>query len=214
MKTVIINYGSGNIRSVAKSFARVSNSTTRSRILVTSSPKQILNADSLVMPGVGAFPHCHESLMKIEGLSQAIKQRVLNDGVPFLGICVGFQMLATESQEHNKTTAGFNWIKGNVKKLPSNNGKYKVPHMGWNSLILDKPHPLFHNIANGEHMYFVHSYHLELEDAKQEIAYVRYSEKITAAVSQENISGTQFHPEKSQASGLKFIANFLNWNPS
>ena len=214
MKTVILDYGSGNLHSAAKSFQRMADELNAGEISVSSDPAEVRAADRIVLPGVGAFADCRAGLDSYAGLYEAMSDRVLNDGVPFFGICVGMQMLATLGREHGLETRGFDWIKGEVVNIAPANPDLKVPHMGWNELALLTPeHALFDGINSGDHAYFVHSYHLRVDDPADLLAQVDYGGRITAAVGRGNIFGSQFHPEKSQKTGLRIIGNFLKWNP-
>jgi glutamine amidotransferase len=211
--TVIVDYNSGNLHSAQKSFERMARELDAGDIVVSSRPELIEKADRIVLPGVGEFADCRQGLASFDGLFEAVEQAVLKRGVPFLGICVGMQMMATRGLEHDQNTAGFGWIRGDVVKLKPNNPSLKIPHMGWNELIFDAPHPLFDGIADGAHAYFVHSYHLAAKEPSQCLARCDYGGDITAIVGRDNIIGTQFHPEKSQSTGLRLIGNFLRWNP-
>jgi len=164
-----------------------------------------------VLPGVGAFADCKHELNSIMGLYEAIEAHI-KTGKPFMGICVGMQMMATCGHEHGYHE-GFNWIQGDVKLMEPNDKNLKIPHMGWNNLNIINSHPVFDNINENDHVYFVHSYHFEVENNNNLLASVDYGGKITAAIAHENIIGTQFHPEKSQSVGLQVIKNFLQWNP-
>ena len=211
----IIDYGSGNLRSAAKAFER-SVRALRSdiEVAVTADPEFVRRADRIVLPGVGAFEDCMNGLMSVRGMRQAMDERVLKDAVPFLGICVGMQLMATEGHEKG-TYAGLNWIMGPVVRLEPRGG-LKVPHMGWNTLRVTHPHPLLANIPDGDdglHAYFVHSYHLAPSDDRQLFAVADYGQQVTACVGRDNMFGTQFHPEKSQTLGLAIIRNFLTWSP-
>ena len=180
-------------------------------ISVSNKPEDVVNADRVVLPGVGAFADCKHELSSIMGLYEAIEAHV-KTGKPFMGICVGMQMMATCGHEHGYHE-GFNWIQGDVKIMEPNDKNLKIPHMGWNNLNILNSHPVFNNINENDHVYFVHSYHFEVENNNNLLANVDYGGKITAAVAHENIIGTQFHPEKSQSVGLQIIKNFLQWNP-
>lgn len=209
MKTVIIDYGSGNLRSAEKSTVRAAEGLDM-EVSVTSSPDEVLNADRVILPGVGAFADCMAGLTSLSGMRNALEEVVIEKGRPFLGICVGMQLLADTGVEHG-TTAGLGWVNGSVEEIDA--GPLKVPHMGWNDLIIDQPHPLFDGINTGDHAYFVHSYHFNASNKKNILAHVDYGGYIGAAVGRDNIVGTQFHPEKSQAVGLRLIENFLKWSP-
>jgi len=213
MTTLIVDYDSGNLHSVAKSFERMANETGAGAVLVSSDPAEISRASRIVLPGVGAFADCRAGLAARAGLFEAIAARVLNGGVPFLGICVGMQMLADWGREHGVETKGFGWIGGEVVEITPDDPALKVPHMGWNDLIIDHPHPVLAGIHTGDHAYFVHSYHLAARNPDQVLAHVNYAGRVAAAVGHDNIFGTQFHPEKSQKTGLQLIANFLSWAP-
>ncbi|RMF41343.1 MAG: imidazole glycerol phosphate synthase subunit HisH [Alphaproteobacteria bacterium] len=212
MSTVIVDYGSGNLRSAEKSFQRMAAETGRGGpVVVTAEPEEVRRATRIVLPGVGAFRDCRDGLMAVPGLFAAIEERV-KAGVPFLGICVGMQLMATRGLEHGETP-GFGWIPGDVVRLTPNDPELKIPHMGWNELMVDADHPVLAGIAPGAHAYFVHSYHLRLRDPAHRLAHVAYGGMVTAAVGRDNMVGTQFHPEKSQKTGLRLIGNFLNWCP-
>ncbi|MBT7559838.1 MAG: imidazole glycerol phosphate synthase subunit HisH [Rhodobacterales bacterium] len=211
MTTVIIDYNSGNLRSAEKSFQLMSEELNLGKVKVSNKPEDVVNADRVVLPGVGAFADCKHELSSIMGLYEAIEAYV-KTGKPFMGICVGMQMMATCGHEHGYHE-GFNWIKGDVKIMEPNDKNLKIPHMGWNNLNILNSHPVFNNINENDHVYFVHSYHFEVENNNNLLANVDYGGKITAAVAHENIIGTQFHPEKSQSVGLQIIKNFLQWNP-
>lgn len=213
MSTVIVDYASGNLHSALKSFQRMADETGRGGpVAVSSDPEAIRRADRIVLPGVGAFADCRAGLLAIPGLFEAIEERATRGGVPFLGICVGQQMLASVGREHGDTP-GFGWIPGEVVRLAPADPGLKVPHMGWNALEFLAPHPLLAGIASGEHAYFVHSYHLVPADPAHLLARADHGGPVTAAVGRDNLFGTQFHPEKSQATGLRLIANFLAWQP-
>lgn len=211
MITAIVDYKSGNLRSAEKSFQRMASEVNGGNIVVTGDPDTVRKADRVVLPGVGAFADCRRELGAIDGLFGAIEEKV-KAGAPFMGICVGMQMMASVGLEHG-THEGFGWIPGQVERLIPNDAALKIPHMGWNSLTKTPDHPVFHGIAAGDHVYFVHSYHLVPETPSDLLAEVDYGGSITAAVGRDNIVGTQFHPEKSQKTGLQLIGNFLKWNP-
>ena len=211
MKTVIVDYNSGNLRSAEKSFQHMANAHNRAQIIVSADPQEVRKADRLVLPGVGAFADCKRELCAVDGLMEAINSFVVA-GRPFLGVCVGMQMLATRGLEHGESM-GFDWISGDVVGIEPKGADLKIPHMGWNALYDLSDHPLWRSIGAGEHMYFVHSYHLMPDDPSDCAARVDHGQPLTAAVARDNIFGTQFHPEKSQTAGLQLIANFLNWRP-
>jgi glutamine amidotransferase len=210
--TAILDYGSGNLRSAAKAFERMAVETgAGGPIRVTADPEVVARADRIVLPGVGAFADCRRGLMAIDGLFEAIERRVIAEGAPFLGICVGMQMMAAWGREHGEDTPGFGWIPGEVVRIAPNDPALKIPHMGWNALEIVRPHPLFDGIYSGDHAYFVHSYHLVAQREDQVLARVDHGGPVTAVVGRDNLIGTQFHPEKSQKTGLQLIANFLSW---
>ncbi|MCB1508623.1 MAG: imidazole glycerol phosphate synthase subunit HisH [Hyphomicrobiaceae bacterium] len=214
---VIIDYGSGNLRSAEKAFLRAAREAGLERkIAVTADPDAVARADRIVLPGVGAFADCRAGIAAVDGLVEALEQRVRGDGVPFLGICVGMQLMATRGLEHGKTP-GFGWIDGEVVAIEPGDPALKIPHMGWNTLEVARPHPLLEGIETGPeglHAYFVHSYHFSARNEADVVARSGYGGPVTAMVARDNMVGTQFHPEKSQALGLRFIANFLSWAPS
>ena len=209
----IIDYGSGNLRSAANAFERaVRESATDVEIVVTDDPERVRKADRIVLPGVGAFADCRAGLDAVTGMVDVLEERVTRRGVPFLGICVGMQLMAEEGRE-KAVTRGLGWIPGAVVRIEPK-GDLKVPHMGWNTLTFHKPHPLLAGIPDGEdglHAYFVHSYHLATDSADTLIASADYGQKLSAIVGRDNMLGTQFHPEKSQTLGLTLIVNFLRW---
>ncbi len=211
----IIDYGSGNLRSAAKAFERSARALRAdTEINVTNDPDVVRRAERIVLPGVGAFADCMAGLTAVKGMLQVLDERVIKAGVPFLGICVGMQLMATEGHEKG-VWPGLNWILGPVVRLEPRGG-LKVPHMGWNTLRITNPHPLLANIPDGEaglHAYFVHSYHLAPTDDRQLFATAEYGQAVTACVGRDNMFGTQFHPEKSQTLGLALIENFLEWAP-
>ena len=212
MLTALIDYDSGNLHSAQKAFERMAREIGHGTIVVTSEPDVVARADRIVLPGDGAFPACRDALFAYEGLGEAIIEAVEEKGRPFLGICVGMQMLATVGHEYRETP-GFGWIGGEISRIEPSDPSMKVPHMGWNDLVIDHPHPVLDGLKTGDHAYFVHSYHMVVRDPAERLAHVDYGGNITAIVGRDNIVGTQFHPEKSQATGLRLIANFLNWKP-
>ncbi|TQS73215.1 imidazole glycerol phosphate synthase subunit HisH [Rhodobacteraceae bacterium] len=209
--TVLVDYDSGNLHSAQKAFERMAHEAGSGTIVVTSEPDVVARADRIVLPGDGAFASCHAALHRYTGLFDAISEGV-QAGKPFMGICIGMQMLATRGLEFGET-AGFGWIPGEVVKITPDNPDLKVPHMGWNDLVIDHPHPVFDGVETGDHAYFVHSYHFKVSNPAHRLAHVDYAAPVTAIVGRDNIIGTQFHPEKSQATGLRIIANFLGWKP-
>lgn len=211
MATVIVDYGSGNLRSAEKSFQRVAGDAAD--IVVTSDADAIARADRIVLPGVGAFADCRAGLANCAGLPEALEEAVRVRAVPFLGICVGMQMMASIGREHGQNTAGFDWIAGEVVKISPGDPALKVPHMGWNALTDLAPHPVLAGINDGAHAYFVHSYHVRTEDAGHVLGRVDHGGPIAAVIGRDTMVGTQFHPEKSQQTGLRIIENFLRWAP-
>ncbi|WP_340301195.1 imidazole glycerol phosphate synthase subunit HisH [Roseobacter sp. HKCCD5988] len=212
MTTVLIDYDSGNLHSAEKAFQRMARETGQGMVRVSNRPEDVATASRIVLPGDGAFPACRRGLAAIDGLEEAIVEAVTKRAIPFLGICVGMQMLANEGHEY-ETVTGFGWVAGDVRKIAPNDPALKVPHMGWNDLVIDQPHPVLEGIATGAHAYFVHSYHMEMRDPAHRLAHCDYGGDVTAIVGHANVIGTQFHPEKSQEAGLRLIANFLNWAP-
>ena len=208
----LIDYESGNLHSAQKAFERMAAETTGAKVVVTNDPEVVAKADHLVLPGDGAFPACRRALAAVPGMDEAIHQAVKVNGRPFLGICVGMQMLATTGHEY-ETVAGLGWIGGEVIKITPADPALKVPHMGWNDLVIDNPHPVLDGIATGDHAYFVHSWHMAVTDPAERLAHVDYAGDVTAIVGRDTYLGTQFHPEKSQKTGLRLIANFLTWRP-
>ena len=212
MLTVLVDYDSGNLHSAQKAFQRMAQETNAGDILVSSRPEDVARADRIVLPGDGAFPACRAALGNFGGLFEAISDAVTHKAKPFLGICVGMQMMASWGREYTDT-AGLDWIKGDVVKITPSDAALKVPHMGWNDLVIDRPHPVLAGITTGDHAYFVHSYHFRVDSPDERLAHVDYGFDITAIIGRENMVGTQFHPEKSQTAGLRLIANFLAWKP-
>lgn len=212
MSVVIVDYGSGNLRSAAKAFERMRDELgLRAAIAVTSDPDAVARAERLVLPGVGAFGDCRAGLDAVDGLVPAMREAVEARGVPFLGICVGMQLMASQGLEHG-THEGFGWIPGTVEALAPADPLLKIPHMGWNSLAVTGDHPVLRALP-AAHAYFVHSYALRAETAAHVLASVDYGGPVTAVVGRDNLMGTQFHPEKSQSLGLALIGNFLRWSP-
>jgi len=213
MKVVIIDYGSGNLRSVAKSFERAAvGSGVDADILVTGDPDEIAKADRLVLPGVGAFKACKAGLERVVGLQEALSHTVVQKARPFFGICVGMQLMSDVGHEFGDTS-GLGWVNGDVVPLVPQDKNLKIPHMGWNNLQMVGEHELFAGIDRTAHAYFVHSFQFLPKKHDHVWAEVDYGGPVTAAVGRDNMFGTQFHPEKSQALGLHVIANFLKWKP-
>jgi len=216
MSVAIIDYGSGNLHSAAKAFERAArDSGSNARIEVTADPGHVRQAERIVLPGVGAFRDCRDGLQAVPGMWETLDEEVIRRGKPFFGICVGMQLMATRGLEHVETK-GFGWIAGDVKVIEPKDPSFKIPHMGWNTLDVATPHALFDDIAlgpQGLHAYFVHSYHMALAGTAPLIATADYGGAVTAFIARDNMAGSQFHPEKSQALGLALIANFLKWRP-
>lgn len=212
MLTVLVDYDSGNLHSASKAFQRMADETGAGQVLISSSPEDVARADRIVLPGDGAFPACRRALSEQTGLFEAIDEAVTARAVPFLGICVGMQMLATWGREY-QDTRGFNWIGGEVNRITPRDPGLKIPHMGWNDLVIEQPHPVLAGISTGDHAYFVHSFAMQVTNPAERLAHVDYAGDVTAIVGRDNIIGAQFHPEKSQATGLRLIANFLAWKP-
>ncbi|MDB5741563.1 MAG: Imidazole glycerol phosphate synthase subunit HisH [Alphaproteobacteria bacterium] len=208
--TALIDYGSGNLASAAKALARAANG--KSDIVTTADPQVVLDAERIVLPGVGAFADCMRGLNAVPGMVEALREKVLKEGAPFLGICVGMQLLATVGVEFGHH-AGLGWIAGEVVKITPDDKSLKIPHMGWNEIRKAQSHPLLEGIPDKAHAYFVHSFQLKPVLPDDLIATTDYGGPLTAMVGNENIAGTQFHPEKSQAIGIKLLENFLNWRP-
>jgi glutamine amidotransferase len=211
MLTAIIDYSSGNLHSARKAFEKISVVNKLGSVVVTSNPKVISSADRLVLPGDGAFPSCKSELMSSEAY-EAMIYNVVERSKPFLGICVGMQLMAMKGYEYQQTE-GLGWIDGEVHKINPEDKSLKIPHMGWNTLNIENDHPIFNGIQNGDHVYFVHSFQMMIKKKEQRLAYTDYGTDITAVVGRENILGLQFHPEKSGHIGLKMIENFLSWSP-
>ena len=216
MHVAIIDYGSGNLHSAAKAFERAAREQgSRLAIKVTAEPEEVAAAARIVLPGVGAFADCRQGLVRIQGMIEALEEAVLTRAKPFLGICVGLQLMAARGLEHG-VTEGLGWIDGEVRAIEPADPSLKIPHMGWNTLQLAREHALFAGIPTGEqglNAYFVHSYHFVPADAAALVAATDYGGPITAFIAKDNMAGSQFHPEKSQTLGLALIANFLKWKP-
>jgi imidazole glycerol-phosphate synthase subunit HisH len=212
----IVDYGSGNLHSAAKAFERAARESGRAQpIMVTADPDAVARADRIVLPGVGAFADCRRGLHAVTGMVEALTESVRRRGRPFLGICVGMQLMAERGREY-QVVDGLGWIPGDVDRIRPTDDELKIPHMGWNTLNVFHPHPLLSGIPvgpQGLHAYFVHSYHLSVSDPAVLVAAADYGGPVTALVARENFAGTQFHPEKSQRLGLALLANFLAWAP-
>ncbi len=214
MRVAVIDYGSGNLRSASKALERAAaEAGLAASVAVTADPDQVGGADRIVLPGVGAFGDCRRGLAALDGMAEALEAAVIGAGRPFLGICVGMQLMASRGREHG-VHEGLGWIPGEVVTIEPGAPALKVPHMGWNELdVLDKSHPVLAGLGAGAHAYFVHSYHFAAADPAQVLARTDYGGPLTAAVGRDNLVGTQFHPEKSQATGLRLLTNFLTWEP-
>jgi glutamine amidotransferase len=216
VSVAIVDYGSGNLHSAAKAFERAAQEAGLDQpIVVTQDPDAVLRADRVVLPGVGAFADCRRGLEAVPGMVEALEDAVRRKGRPFFGICVGMQLLAERGREY-EVTDGLGWIAGEVDRISPNDPKLKIPHMGWNTLNLARPHKLLEGLdfgPQGRHAYFVHSYQLKPAQRVDLVAEADYGGAVTAIVGRDNIVGTQFHPEKSQKLGLALIANFLRWKP-
>lgn len=214
MTVAIVDYGSGNLRSAAKAFERQAVEVgLRSPVLVTSDAAAVRSADRIVLPGVGAYGDCMAGLTAVPAMLEALHEAVIVRQRPFMGICVGMQLMARRGLEHGETK-GLGWIDGEVRALKPADPSLKVPHMGWNELRLaDRLHPVLEGLGNSAHFYFVHSYHMVCADPAVRLATVDYGGDVTAVIGRDNLVGTQFHPEKSQTNGLRLIENFLKWTP-
>lgn len=211
MRVAIIDYDSGNLHSAAKA-VMLAGRDRGAEVAVTADPAVVARADRIVLPGDGAFPTCRAAFDAVPGMNEALSDAVRRRGVPFLGICVGMQMLADTGLEH-VPTPGFGWIKGRVERIAPADPALKVPHMGWNDLAFQRPHAILEGIPAGGHAYFVHSWQFRVADPADLVAWVDYGGPVTAIVARDNIVGLQFHPEKSQALGLRMLGNFLDWRP-
>jgi len=216
MRVAIIDYGSGNLRSATKAFERAAReSGIRAEIDLTADAERVRTADRIVLPGVGAYADCAAGLAAVEGMREAIEEVAIRLGRPFLGICVGMQLMSDRGLEKT-VTRGFGWIAGDVREIEPRDPSLKIPQIGWNTIHVKQPHPLFEGIRTGDdglHAYFVHSYHFDALQEDQVLATTDYGGTVTAAVGRDNLVGTQFHPEKSQQLGLALIGNFLKWKP-
>jgi imidazole glycerol-phosphate synthase subunit HisH len=212
----IVDYGSGNLHSAAKAFERAARERGREQpILITGDPEIVRRADRVVLPGVGAFADCRRGLDEVPGMIEALEETVRRAGRPFLGICVGMQLMAQRGREY-QVTNGLGWLPGEVDRIRLGDTDLKIPHMGWNTLRPLLPHPLLAGIPlgpDGLHAYFVHSYHFNVAERDDLVAEAEYGGQVTAVVARDTAAGTQFHPEKSQSLGLAVIGNFLEWNP-
>jgi glutamine amidotransferase len=216
MSVAIVDYGSGNLHSAAKAFERAAKDLDIGQpIIVTRDPDVVAGADRVVLPGVGAFADCRRGLDAVDGMTAALEEAVRQKGRPFFGICVGMQLLAERGREY-EVTEGLGWIAGEVDRITPRDPSLKIPHMGWNTLNVVRPHPLLEGLPlgpEGRHAYFVHSYALKPAQRADLVADADYGGAVTAILARDNIFGTQFHPEKSQRFGLALITNFLKWKP-
>ncbi|MFC6489095.1 imidazole glycerol phosphate synthase subunit HisH [Nitratireductor sp. GCM10026969] len=216
MRVALIDYGSGNLRSAVKAFERAAREAgVTAKIDLTDNADRVRTADRIVLPGVGAYADCRAGLDAVPGMVEAIEEVAIRNARPFLGICVGMQLMSERGLEKT-VTKGFGWIAGDVKEMEPSDPALKIPQIGWNTIHVKHSHPLFDGIQTGKkglHAYFVHSYHLAAERPEDVLAVTDYGGEVTAAVARDNLAGTQFHPEKSQALGLALIANFLTWKP-
>ena len=216
MRVAIIDYGSGNLRSATKAFERAAREAgIAAEIELTADAGRVRTADRIVLPGVGAYADCRAGLDAVGGMREALEEAVIARARPFLGICVGMQLMSDRGLEKT-VTEGFGWIAGDVREIRPSDPALKIPQIGWNTIHVKHAHPLFDGIGTGEdglHAYFVHSYHLDAGNPEDVLAVTDYGGEVTAAVVKDNFAGTQFHPEKSQALGLALIANFLRWKP-
>jgi glutamine amidotransferase len=216
VSVAIVDYGSGNLHSAAKAVERAAReSGHRQPVVVTREPDKVACAERVVLPGVGAFADCRHGLDAIPGMVEALEETVRRKGRPFLGICVGMQLMAEHGLEY-EVAPGFGWIKGEVDRIAPTDARLKIPHMGWNTLDATRTHALLADISTGPqglHAYFVHSYQLKPAERGDVVAEAQYGGPVTAIVARENFAGTQFHPEKSQRLGLALLANFLKWTP-
>jgi glutamine amidotransferase len=210
--TVLIDYGAGNLHSAEKAFQRMAREGDAGEVLVSNRAEDVARADRIVLPGDGAFPACMSDLRARVGLFDALIEAIEVRARPFLGICVGMQLMARAGHEY-QTVPGFGWIDGEVRRITPADLALKIPHMGWNDLVIDRHHPVLAGLATGDHAYFVHSYQMEVADPDQLLAHCDYGGAVTAIVGTGTMVGTQFHPEKSQAAGLRLIANWLAWQP-
>ncbi|MBT8418423.1 MAG: imidazole glycerol phosphate synthase subunit HisH [Silicimonas sp.] len=212
MLTVLIDYAAGNLHSAEKAFQRMAAEVGAGEVIVSGRAEDVARADRIVLPGDGAFPACMGALKGQTGLFEALIEAVEVKGRPFLGICVGMQLMARVGHEYSETE-GLGWIDGSVVKIAPEDAGLKVPHMGWNELVIDRPHPVLEGLSTGDQAYFVHSYQMVVDDPAQLIAHCDYGGPVTAIVGRDTMVGTQFHPEKSQSAGLRLIANWLGWAP-
>jgi imidazole glycerol-phosphate synthase subunit HisH len=212
MRAALIDYGSGNIASAAKALSRAAAETSGHEIIATADPDMVRRSERIILPGVGAFADCMRGLRAVPGMVEALNESVIENGKPILGICVGMQLMATAGREFG-IHEGLNWIGGEVLPMLPSDPLLKIPHMGWNEIETVQNHPLFAGLDANANAYFVHSFEMKPANAAHLLATTSYGGAVTAAIGRDNIVGTQFHPEKSQAVGLKILGNFLNWTP-
>ncbi len=212
MLTVLIDYGAGNLHSAEKAFQRMAREADAGSVIVSDRAEDVAAADRIVLPGDGAFPACIQALKSDTSLFEALCEAVEVKARPFLGICVGMQLMARFGHEY-ETVEGLGWIDGEVRKIAPSDSTLKIPHMGWNDLVIDRPHPVLEGLTTGDHVYFVHSYQMEMGNPDELLAHCDYGGPVTAIVGRDTMVGTQFHPEKSQTAGLRLIRNWLEWRP-
>lgn len=213
MLTVLVDYDSGNLHSAEKAFQRMALEGGHGEVITSSKAEDVARADRVVLPGDGAFPACRNALMQdYAALYEAIVEAAITRACPFMGICIGMQMMTTVGREYTDTP-GFDWIGGEIVPITPTDKSMKVPHMGWNDLVLTGAHPVLEGVETGHHAYFVHSYQFQVDNPAHRLAHVDYGGEVTAIVAKDNLVGTQFHPEKSQSTGLRIISNFLAWRP-
>ena len=212
MVCVLIDYAAGNLHSAEKAFHRMASEVGAGEVIVSSRAEDVARADRIVLPGDGAFPACMGELKDQTGLFDALIEAVEINARPFLGICVGMQLMARTGHEHHEVD-GMGWIDGEVVRISPDDASLKIPHMGWNDLVIDQTHPVLDGIQTGDHAYFVHSYQLKVTNRSELLAHCDYGGPVTAIVGRDHMIGTQFHPEKSQSAGLRLIANWLDWTP-
>ncbi len=212
MQIKVIDYGAGNLHSVANSLRAVADAGET--VSLCTDPEELKSADRVILPGVGAYQACKDGIDRIPGMMEAIETFAIQETRPFLGICVGMQLLVQSGEEHGVWTQGFGWLSGDVRKIKPQDSHAKIPHMGWNSLQFTQDHPVFAGLNSGDDVYFVHSYAAQGTEASEIIANADYYGDVVAAVGRDNIVGTQFHPEKSQKNGLRILRNFLDWQPA
>lgn len=215
MKVAVIDYGSGNLRSAVKSFERAAREANLSaEVILTNRAEDVLHADRIVLPGVGAYADCRKGLGEVDGMVEVLNEVVIQKARPFFGICIGMQLMSDRGLEKT-TTKGLGWISGDVTEIKIDDPNLKIPQMGWNTIDLKRDHHLFDGIKTGDdgkHAYFVHSYHFKAANDADVLATTNYGGEVTAVIAKDNMVGTQFHPEKSQELGLSLITNFLKWS--